>query len=85
LEDVNWINMAENKEKLGSYVNTVLNFRVPYNAQEILEWLRILYFLIKDSTAWSWRRTNLWLRVSDVDVRRRDVNVYFTRLWCKVR
>jgi hypothetical protein len=33
-DGVDWIDMAQNRDQWSALVNTVLNLRIPYNAQE---------------------------------------------------
>jgi hypothetical protein len=36
--DLDWINLAQDRDKLLALVNAVTNLRFPYNAQNFLTW-----------------------------------------------
>jgi hypothetical protein len=52
-DDVNWINMAQDMEHWRAFVSTVMNFWVPINCLEILEYLSYWWLLHRDSAQWS--------------------------------
>jgi hypothetical protein len=46
---MDWINMAEDREKCRALVNTVMNLRVPSKCWEVPEWLHDWQLLRKGS------------------------------------
>ena len=38
--DMDWIKLAQERDRLRTRVNAVMNLRVPQNAGEFLDWLR---------------------------------------------
>jgi hypothetical protein len=48
-DGVDWIDMAQNRDKWRALVNTILNLRVPYNAGKFLSGCTIVRLLKKGS------------------------------------